>query len=92
MKLGRLHIVNGRFGAGTQKAVSDFQYANFLPVTGQVDAATWQKLLPTGPAQVRWSTRRRLAVQVAGHRRTMPQPLNARLPARRNELRGKPGP
>src|SRR5205085_3386949 len=65
MKLGLLHTVNGSFGAGTQKAVSDFQYANYLPITGQVDAATWQKLLPTGPATVRWSASRRRAVAVA---------------------------
>src|SRR3954470_3790661 len=91
MKLGLLHVVNGRFGAGTQKAVSDFQYANYLPITGRVDAATWQKLLPTGPATVRWSASRRQALAASG--RTMPPPpLNARLPARRNELRGKPGP
>jgi hypothetical protein len=91
MKLGLLQQVNGRFGAGTQQAVSDFQYANALPITGQVDAATWQKLLPTGPAPVRWSASRRKAV-AAGRGRTMPPPLSARVPARRNELRGKPGP
>jgi hypothetical protein len=91
MKVGLLGLVNGRFGAGTQQAVMNFQYANRLPITGQVDAATWLKLLPTGPATVRWSAKRRQAVAVSS-RRVMPAPLNARLPARRNELRGKPGP
>ena len=90
MKVGLLGSVNGRFGAGTQQAVMNFQYANSLPITGQVDALTWQKLLPTGPAPVRWSATRRQAV-AASSPRTMPPPLNARLPARRNELRGKPG-
>src|SRR3954465_3407475 len=83
MKLGLLHLVNGRFGSGTQKAVSNFQYANYLPITGQVDAATWQKLLPTGPATVRWSASRRQALAASG--RTMAPPLNARPPRRRAE-------
>jgi hypothetical protein len=91
MKVGLLGLVNGRFGAGTQQAVMNFQYANSLPITGQIDAFTWQKLLPTGPAPVRWSASRRLAV-AASSRRVMAPPLNARVPARRDELRGKPGP
>jgi Putative peptidoglycan binding domain len=90
MKLGLLGVVNGRFGAGTQRAVGTFQSTHGLAVTGQIDAPTWQRLLPSGPATVRWSKRRRLAV-AAGGRRVMPQPLNARQPAVRNELRGKPG-
>jgi hypothetical protein len=91
LKLGLLKVVNGRFGAGTQRAVGTFQFTHGIPITGQVDAATWQRLLPTGPATVRWSKRSRRAVAAAG-RRTMPRPLNAREPAVRNELRGKPGP
>jgi hypothetical protein len=90
MKLGLLRVVNGRFGAGTQRAVREFQYRNALPVTGRVDALTWRWLLPTGPASVRWSAARRRAV-AAGAARTMPPPLNAREPAVRDELRGRPG-
>ena len=91
LKLGLLRVVNGRFGAGTERAVTTFQSTRRIPVTGQIGATTWPKLLATGPATVRWSKRRRLAV-TAGARRVMPQPLNAREPAVRNELRGKPGP
>jgi peptidoglycan hydrolase-like protein with peptidoglycan-binding domain len=39
--------VDGEYGAGTQKAVTDFQNANGLPATGKVDQATLAKL--TGP-------------------------------------------
>jgi peptidoglycan hydrolase-like protein with peptidoglycan-binding domain len=90
MKVGLLQVVNGRFGSGTQQAVTNYQIQNGLPVTGQIDAATWQRLLPNGPATVRWSASRKQAV-AASNRRTMPPPLNAGLPARRDELAGKPG-
>jgi hypothetical protein len=90
LKLGLLHEVNGNFGAATQIAVQNFQANNGLPVTGQIDALTWQRLLQTGPATVRWSARRHKAFAARGGR-TMPEPLNAREPAVRNELRGKPG-
>jgi hypothetical protein len=91
MKAGLLEVVNGRFGSGTQQAVTTFQLQRGLPATGQLDAPTWQQLLTVGPATVRWSTSRKQAV-AASERRTMPPPLNAKLPARRDELRGKPGP
>ncbi len=90
MKVGLLQVVNGRFGSGTQQAVTNYQIQNGLPVTGQIDAATWQRLLPNGPATVRWSASRKQAV-AASSRRAMPPPLNARVPARRDELAGKPG-
>jgi putative peptidoglycan binding protein len=90
LKLGLLKEVNGNFGGATQNAVMSFQYTHGLPVTGQIDGPTWRALLPTGPATVRWSARNRRAVAASGGR-TMPEPLNAREPAVRNELRGKPG-
>ena len=37
-------IVNGIYDATTQAAVREFQRVNGLPVTGTVDAATWNKL------------------------------------------------
>lgn len=89
LKLGLLPVVNGNFGTGTQRAVATFQATHWLPVTGQIDAATWQQLLPTGPATVRWSAKRRRAV-AATARGAMPAPLNAEEPPVRNELRGKP--
>ena len=41
--------VDGAFGGKTEEAVKAFQQANGLPVTGQVDTATWRKLLEQVP-------------------------------------------
>ena len=38
--------VDGDFGPQTEGAVNDFQRANKLPATGQVDAVTWKALAP----------------------------------------------
>ncbi|MBV8202543.1 MAG: murein L,D-transpeptidase [Acidobacteria bacterium] len=38
-------VIDGTFGENTRKAVSAFQEAHDLPVTGQVDSVTWQNLL-----------------------------------------------
>lgn len=45
--------VDGDFGAGTQQAVTSFQQANGLPANGQVDTATWRKLLEQVPKSAR---------------------------------------
>ncbi|HEY8021791.1 MAG TPA: L,D-transpeptidase [Thermoanaerobaculia bacterium] len=37
-------VIDGRGGSNTRKAVEAFQAAHDLPVTGKVDAATWQNL------------------------------------------------
>ena len=93
MSLGLLTVANGSFGAATERAVRSVQKAGGLPATGRIDAATWQRLLPAGPAPVTWSTRRRGAVRAAsgGRGQAFRVPLNAREPAVRNELRGKVG-
>jgi hypothetical protein len=93
MKLGLLNVVNGNFGSGTQNAVFTFQASRGLPVTGQMDTLTWQALLPSGPAAIKWGAKRG-AVQVEAARhgaRPQPTPLNARRPAVRDELRAAPG-
>jgi lipoprotein-anchoring transpeptidase ErfK/SrfK len=38
--------IDGSFGGNTKRAVSAFQAARGLPVTGMVDAATWSALAP----------------------------------------------
>jgi hypothetical protein len=53
--------VDGAFGAGTARAVSDFQAASGLPVTGEVDAETWPVLLKVAPAPVDWAAQARAA-------------------------------
>ncbi len=94
LRLRLLTTVNGDFGAGTVRAVKTFQRDRGLPVTGQINAATWKLLLPTGPARVRWRASRNSATAATrrgGAGRATPAPLNADQPARRNELAGKPG-
>jgi lipoprotein-anchoring transpeptidase ErfK/SrfK len=44
-------VVDGNFGENTRKALAAFQEAHDLPVTGQVDPATWQNLLAAGGGQ-----------------------------------------
>jgi len=95
MKAGLLSILNGDYGAGTQKAVTAFQGSRGLPATGRLDAATWAALLPIGPAAIKWGLKRG-AVQVVAarshsHATAQPVPLNAHRPAVRDELRGVPG-
>lgn len=96
MKLGLLHVVNGNFGAGTQRAVTTFQISKGLRATGRLDAATWRALLPTGPAAIKWGATRGavqvLASSAKGHFASpQPVPLNASRGAIRDELRAAPG-
>jgi hypothetical protein len=42
---GQAVAVDGAFGTGTETAVRNFQAAKGLPVTGQIDTATWQALI-----------------------------------------------
>jgi lipoprotein-anchoring transpeptidase ErfK/SrfK len=44
-------VVDGNFGDNTRKALAAFQEAHDLPVTGQVDPATWQNLVAAGGGQ-----------------------------------------
>ena len=47
---------DGSYGSQTVAAVRDFQTKSGLPVTGQVDTATWQALLRYAPAPVNWKS------------------------------------
>ena len=43
-RAGAILDPDGSYGSGTETAVREFQTANGLPVTGTIDADTWQKL------------------------------------------------
>jgi lipoprotein-anchoring transpeptidase ErfK/SrfK len=45
-------VIDNTFGKNTRKAIAAFQEAHDLPVTGNVDAATWSNLLAAGGNQV----------------------------------------
>jgi hypothetical protein len=80
---GQLLKVNGTYDAATEQAVRNFQTASILPVTGQVDLATWPLLLRYQPAVVDWANGARVARLRGGARNG---PASARLRAVRNEL------
>ncbi|HZU61502.1 MAG TPA: peptidoglycan-binding domain-containing protein, partial [Solirubrobacteraceae bacterium] len=87
--------VDGTFGPKTTKAVLQFQTAQNLPLTGQVDPTTWAALLRYPPAHVTW-TAGGATVARAGVR-ALPPPASARLPALAYEIpahlgAGRPGP
>ena len=44
-------VIDGRWGKNTAKAVYWFQFAQGLPATGEIDAATWQALSQSGGGQ-----------------------------------------
>jgi hypothetical protein len=89
---GQPVTVDGQFGGDTASAVSSFQAANSLPVTGQVDAATWPVLLKATPAQVDWTAPRASGARVAraAGTRGVTGPATAALPAKRYEIPGGP--
>ena len=89
LSAGKPLRVTGTMTSATRAAVSAFQAERGLAPTGSVDARTWPALLAHGPAPVKWRRRGYALAATPGDGR--PEPLSARLPARRNELRGRPG-
>jgi len=88
---GQAVTTTGTYDAATVSAVSNFQTANGLPVTGQVDAATWPALLRYQPAAVSWTSKSSARASIARVRRNGPR--SAFLRARRYEIpRTPPGP
>ena len=77
--------VKGVYDASTEQAARTFQTVSGLPVTGQIDLATWPALLRYQPALVDWANGARAS---SLRRRSRTGPASARLPAVRNELRG----
>jgi hypothetical protein len=72
----------GEYGRLTSRAVRSFQLAAALPVTGAIDALTWQQLLARlEPVAVDWS-----GGKARGRLLAMPEPASADLPAIADEL------
>jgi hypothetical protein len=84
MTAGQPVSATGKYDTQTTQAVSAFQATHAIPVTGQVDQATWTALLQFAPTPVAWTSRARAASRRNG-------PSSAFLPARRYEIRQEPG-
>jgi hypothetical protein len=82
--------VDGQFGSGTASAVRSFQTSSGLPVTGQIDTATWPVLLRATPAPVDWVAQAHAKASAASAAPGANGPASARLRARRYEI--PPGP
>jgi putative peptidoglycan binding protein len=85
---GQQIAADGAYGGGTARAVSAFQASAGLPLTGQVDAATWPALLRVTPVAPDWTASAKASAASAGGRSGPP---SAWLPARRDEVPPGPG-
>lgn len=84
---GEVVQIDGSFGTESQAAVQQFQTAHGLPVTGLVDAPTWQALLAYKPVSVTWAKQQGQTVAVSSRAGvTLAVPRSARLRARRYEI------
>jgi Putative peptidoglycan binding domain len=83
--------VDGEYGPGTADAVRTFQSDANLPVTGEIDAATWPTLLRTTPIAVDWVARTQASGARAAGVGGVTGPVSAGLPAKRYEIPPGPG-
>jgi hypothetical protein len=71
--------VDGDYGSKTATAVTKFQTAHHLSVTGEIDPTTWAVLLRYPPARVTWTAGGATVTRLGGL--ALPPPASARLPA-----------
>ncbi|MDQ6842185.1 MAG: peptidoglycan-binding protein [Actinomycetota bacterium] len=86
--------VTGRFDLRMKVAVAAFQLAHGLPTDGVIGAQTWPALLsyPAAPVtRTKGGARIAQTAQAFSHRRTLPVPQSASLPARHDEIPGSLG-
>jgi len=86
---GQAVKVTGNFGPQTQLAITAFQTAEGLPVSGTLDPATWTALVEAEPVSTPWARRARGARSASAASVGAGAPASARLPSKRNELAGK---
>jgi hypothetical protein len=77
---------DGVFGSATRAAVSSFQAARGLPVTGALDPVTWPRLLAAPVVAPDWTATGASAARAASVGQPVRAPRSARLPAVRNEI------
>jgi hypothetical protein len=81
--------INGYFQGPTQGAVSQFQAANGLTVSGNLDVPTWTVLIQNQPLPVTWTSGGAVATPSAAGSRgpvALKPPKSAKLPAVRDEI------
>ena len=86
---GQRVAVTGNFGTQTQAAVSAFQGAKGLPVSGVLDPATWSALVAAEPVSTPWyrkARRSRKRARATAASAVPSAPGSARLPSRGDEL------
>jgi hypothetical protein len=86
---GYAAAVNGVFDAHLQTWVSTFQTDHRLPVTGELDQATWTLLLAKAPAAMSWTSGVAQSTVHGRARVVRHRPFSADLPDVRDELPAK---
>jgi hypothetical protein len=71
--------------------VRRFQSANGLSASGLIGTTTWRLLLRYAPAPVHWTMHSKRLAAAASASGGTPVPLNASVPAVRNEIAGPGG-
>jgi Putative peptidoglycan binding domain len=79
--------INGYFQAPTQAVVFQFQAAQGLPATGNLDVPTWDVLLQSKPIAVTWTSGGAVAAAAGSQGAVaLKPPRSANLPAVRDEI------
>lgn len=90
LEAGEPMQIDGQFGSQTQTAVQQFQAAHGIPVSGEIDPATWQALLRYPRPTVTWTSQKGTTTasvaSMIARGASSPVPLSASLPATGYEI------